>query len=111
MPMPPAPKPYELFRQRFPTVWEAYDQLGQAAHEQGPLDDKTRELIKLAFAIGAFSEGAVHSHTRKALALGATRAEIYQVVVLALTTLGFPTTVAAMTWVDDVLGIDDQQDG
>ena len=31
----------------------------------GPLDQKTVRLVKLALAIGAKSEGAVHSHVRR----------------------------------------------
>jgi len=57
-------------------------------------------------AIGARLEGAVHSHTRRALEAGATAQEIYHVVLLGLTTLGFPHTIAALTWVEDDLKID-----
>ncbi|MEK6602474.1 MAG: carboxymuconolactone decarboxylase family protein, partial [Candidatus Binatota bacterium] len=61
------------------------------------------ELVKLAMAIGAKMEGAVHSHTRKALEAGATPREIRHLVLLGLTTLGFPSTIAALSWVEDVL--------
>jgi AhpD family alkylhydroperoxidase len=69
-----------------------------------------RELIKLAMAIGARLEGAVHSHTRRALEAGATAEEIYHVVLLGLTTLGFPHTIAAMTWVEDDLKDDKRRE-
>jgi alkylhydroperoxidase/carboxymuconolactone decarboxylase family protein YurZ len=61
-------------------------------------------LVKLGLAIGFRSEGAVHSHTRKALATGAARDEIRQVALLAITTIGFPAGMAAMSWIEDVLG-------
>jgi alkylhydroperoxidase/carboxymuconolactone decarboxylase family protein YurZ len=48
-------------------------------------------------------EGAVHSHTRKALNAGATADEIRQAVFLAIPTVGFPTMMAALTWVEDVI--------
>jgi alkylhydroperoxidase/carboxymuconolactone decarboxylase family protein YurZ len=48
-------------------------------------------------------EGAVHSHVRKALDAGVTPEEIRHAVMLAMPTLGLPTAMAAMTWVDDVL--------
>jgi 4-carboxymuconolactone decarboxylase len=54
-------------------------------------------------AISGRLEGAVHAHVRRALAAGATPDEIRHVVALAAPTVGFPTTVAAFTWVDDVL--------
>ena len=38
-----------------------------------------------------------------ALAAGATPAEIQHLVTLAIPTVGFPTTIAAFTWVGDVL--------
>jgi AhpD family alkylhydroperoxidase len=98
------PKSYENFKDSYPEIWKAYDRLGGLAHDAGPIDKKNRELIKLGMAIGARLEGAVHSHTRRALEEGATPEEIHHVVLLSLTTLGFPTTIATMTWIKDVLG-------
>jgi alkylhydroperoxidase/carboxymuconolactone decarboxylase family protein YurZ len=43
------------------------------------------------------------SHTRKALASGATAYEITHVVLLSLTTTGFPNMIASMGWVNEVL--------
>ena len=40
-----------------PKVWAAYEHLGEAVAEGGPLDARTRRLIKLALAIGCSSEG------------------------------------------------------
>ena len=97
------PSNYEEFQTTYPEIWQAYDRLGAAIHEQGPLDDKTRQLVKLALAIGVRSEGAVHSHTRKCLALDISPAEIRQVVLLAIPTTGYPAAMAALTWVNDLL--------
>ncbi|HXG52022.1 MAG TPA: carboxymuconolactone decarboxylase family protein [candidate division Zixibacteria bacterium] len=98
------PRPYETFKRAHPEIWKAYDQLGALSSRAGPLDRKSTELIKLAMAIGAGMEGAVHSHTRRALEAGATRAELSHVVLLGVTTLGFPSMMAAKTWVEDELG-------
>jgi alkylhydroperoxidase/carboxymuconolactone decarboxylase family protein YurZ len=97
------PGPFEKFMKEFPAVFEGYDALGRAAHAGGPLDAKARELVKLGMAIGARLEGATHSHVRKALAAGATAKEIRHAAVLAISTLGLPTTIMALTWVDDVV--------
>lgn len=59
--------------------------------------------MKLGIAIGALAEGAVRSNVRKALNEGASAEEVRQVAVLAITTAGFPTTIAALGWVDEVL--------
>lgn len=97
------PKAFETFRRRYRSVYRAYETLGGAAHEAGPLDQKTRELVKLGMAIGGRLEGAVRSHATRALEAGATPKEIEHVVLLGITTCGFPTAVAAYTWVEDFL--------
>jgi len=97
------PGAFGKFAKRFPEVFQGYEAMGKAAHAGGPLDAKTRELIKLGMTIGARLEGATHSHVRKAVAAGATAREIRHAAVLAISTLGLPTTVMALTWVDDVL--------
>lgn len=101
--MSDTPKAHQEFLEEFPAIAEAYAQLGTAVHDNGPLDQKTRLLVKLALAVGARHEGAVHAHTRRALAAGATPAEIKHVVALAIPTLGMPVSVAAYTWVNDIL--------
>ncbi|MCL6493209.1 MAG: carboxymuconolactone decarboxylase family protein [Ignavibacterium sp.] len=97
------PKRFEKFQNEFPEVSNAYELLGKAVHNAGPLDEKTRSLIKLAISTGARLEGAVHSHTRKALEAGCSKEEIKQTIILALPTIGLPSTMAAMSWVEDIL--------
>ena len=97
------PKPYLAFRKQHPKVVAAHEALGVACAETGPLDAKTRALVRLGISIGGRLEGAVHSHVRRAVEAGASAAEIRHVVVLAAPTVGFPSTVAASTWVEDVL--------
>jgi alkylhydroperoxidase/carboxymuconolactone decarboxylase family protein YurZ len=46
----------------------------------------------------------VHSHVRRALKAGAKPEEIYHSVILLTSTIGFPNTSAAMSWVYDILG-------
>lgn len=87
---------------KYPEIWKAYAGLGKAASEAGPLDAKTRRLVNLALAIGARSEGAVHSHTRQALSEGLTKEEVKHAALLAITTLGFPQGAAALSWIEDI---------
>jgi len=101
--MRPIPESHLQFRESYPEIARAYEELGRATQEWGPLDQKTRELVKLALAIGHRHEGGTHSHTRRALDAGATPDEVRHVVLLGLTTLGFPSMLAALTWVEDVL--------
>lgn len=86
----------------YPAVWNAVAALGQAAAEAGPLDQRTRRLVKLALSIGAGSEGAVHSHARRATEEGISAKELKQVALLAVATLGFPQAVKGLTWIEDI---------
>lgn len=97
------PDIYVSFRDRYPDVARAHDGLGATLDGAGPLDARSRRLVKLGIAIGSLAEGAVRSNVRKALAEGATPDEIRHVVVLAITTTGFPASIAALRWVDEVL--------
>ena len=94
---------YEKFSDKYPEVFKDYKALGIKCRAAGPIDQKHQDLIKLGIAIGANSRGGVMSHTRKALASGATPEEIMHTVLLSLTTTGFPNMIASMGWVDEVL--------
>lgn len=85
-----------------PDVWDAYSDLGEACANAGPLDDETKRLVKLALAVGAQHEGAVHSHTRRALDEGLDPDALEHVSLLGIPTLGFPRAMAAKTWIEDV---------
>lgn len=98
------PKRFQEFTRRYPEIARAYESLAEATQKAGPLDARTRCLVKLGIAAGAWREGAVHSHTRRALAAGCSLEEIRHVVLLATTTLGFPSMMAVLTWVEDELG-------
>ena len=98
------PGRYVQFQKRFPAVFQAYDALGAASAEAGPLDGKSRALVKLAIAIGGQMEGAVHSHTRRAVESGCSADEIRHVALLSITTLGFPSMMKTLTWVEDIIG-------
>jgi len=98
------PDIYKKFSEKFPDIFKHYKDLGVACRNAGPLSEKDQNLVKLGIAIGANSRGGIMSHTRKALSAGATPDEVIQVVLLGLTTTGFPQMMAAMKWVDSVLG-------
>ncbi|TDT77957.1 alkylhydroperoxidase/carboxymuconolactone decarboxylase family protein YurZ [Litoreibacter halocynthiae] len=86
----------------YPSIWAAYAELGAATANAGGLTERERRLIKLALAIGAVSEGAVHSHARRGVAEGIAKEDLHQVALLAIGPLGLPRAVAAGTWISDV---------
>lgn len=100
----PLPKPLKKFEKTYPEVWQSFSQLGEKCHESGgPLDEKTRRLVKLALAIATRHEGAVHSAVRQASQVGLAREAMMHVAILAITTIGWPAAFSAMTWIEDNL--------
>jgi AhpD family alkylhydroperoxidase len=97
------PKRFKKFQKDFPDVAKAYEELGTTVHKCGPLNEKTRALIKLAISTDAGMEGAAHSHTRKAIEASCSEAEINQTFMLALPNIDFPATMAVMSWVEDII--------
>jgi 4-carboxymuconolactone decarboxylase len=96
-------KRYQKLKEQHPEYMNTVESLGKAVKTEGPLDEKTAQLIQLAAAATARAEGAVHSHTRRALEAGARAEEIHHAVILLTSTIGFPNVVAALSWVDDVI--------
>ena len=95
------PFSYKRFKKEFPEIEKEYELLDKKCHGSGPLNEKMRRLIKLGIAIGSESEGAIKSHTRRALAIGVRQDEIRHAVLLGLTTIGFPKMIAALNWVHE----------
>jgi alkylhydroperoxidase/carboxymuconolactone decarboxylase family protein YurZ len=97
------PTAHRQFVRRFPRLGQAWDLVSEEG-SLGPLGAKAQRLVKLAVAMGAMREGAVHSGVRKARDAGASLAEVEQVVALAASTVGFPAAVAIWSWVRDESG-------
>ena len=96
-------KNYDWILQHFGPVMEKQQNLGKALREAGPLDEKTSQLIQLAAAAATKAEGAVHSHVKRALKAGAAPEEIYHAIILLTSTVGFPSTAAALSWARDLI--------
>jgi 4-carboxymuconolactone decarboxylase len=98
-------KQHRKMKERHPQLMDAVDTLGATVANAGPLSEKIRQLVQLAAAAAIRSEGAVHSHARRAVEAGASAEEVRHAILLLTSTIGFPTVVAAMTWADDVLEV------
>ncbi len=96
------PKHFNRLSEQYPDFVEALERLGETVKSLGPLDERTCHLIQLAAAAASRSEGAVHSHARRALGAGATREELHHALLCLTSTIGFPAVSAAMSWVDDL---------
>jgi 4-carboxymuconolactone decarboxylase len=87
---------YAGFKVDYPELFEKTEALGEFVHHQaGPLDDKTRHLIKLGVAAASRHQNSVGTHVAKARLAGATEEEILHALFLVISTCGFPTFMEA----------------
>lgn len=97
------PRVYRDFRADNPGIARAYDALGDACRQAGPLGEREQRLVKLGIAVGLSSEGGVRSHVRRGLMEGISAAELLHAVTIAIPTAGFPATAAAYRWAQTVI--------
>lgn len=97
------PSHYLKVKEKHPEFIDAVENLGEKCKEAGPLDKKTAHLLQLAAAVTSRSEGAVHSHTRQLLQMGADAMEIRHAIILLTNTIGFPNIMAGLTWANDII--------
>jgi alkylhydroperoxidase/carboxymuconolactone decarboxylase family protein YurZ len=94
---------YLTLKKQHPALVQAVESLRKTARNEGPLDEATVHLIQLAAAAAIRSEGAVHSHVRRALDAGGDASAIRHAIIVLTTTIGFPNMVAALSWAEDVM--------
>ncbi len=97
------PTEYHDIEKNYPEIARAHHQIADLCHAAGPLDERARRLVKLGAAIGAGIKGAVKSHTRRALSIGIEPDELRHAAILSTTTVGFPSMVGALRWIEEVL--------
>ena len=97
------PEAFQSLVDKYPEVWEAHEKLTIACAEAGPLARKTVELIKIGICIGSSLQTATQRHAIMAVENGATKEEVYQTALMAMTTLGHPRAAAGWKWVHDAL--------
>lgn len=99
--MSKAPEHFRDLRQQFPEFMNALENLGETVRQLGPLNEQTCQLMQLAAAAATRSEGAVHSHARRAREGGISQAELRHGLLCLTSTIGFPAVSAALSWIDD----------
>lgn len=97
------PRIYRDLRAEHPGIAEAYDALGNACRQAGPLSEREQRLVKLGIATGLGSEGGVRSHVRRGLREGIAAEDLLHAIAIAVPTAGFPATAAAHQWAREVL--------
>ena len=98
--LPPA---FAAMKDAYPTVWDSQAAMNQSCDEAGPLDARTRELIKVAVLAAAGYEQSVKGHTSLALEAGASPAEVRHAVLLAAGPVGIPAVACGLSWIEEAL--------
>ena len=84
-------KIFSQFKEEFPEIHAKQEALGKEVHEKGgPLDGKSRWLIKIAISAACNHKRALETHIRKARAAGINEDEIKHALLLLIPTAGFP---------------------
>lgn len=95
--MDPIQENLKYFIDKHGDIYEAYSAYGKAIHEKGgPLEEKTKRLIKVAISATIGNEYSLTTHIKKALKAGCTLEEIEHTILLVAPTAGFPAMMKAL---------------
>ena len=88
---------FKYFTDNHGDIYKAYSAYGKAIDEDGgPLEEKTRRLIKVAISATIQNEYSLTTHMKKALKAGCSLEEIEHTLLLTAPTVGFPAMMRAL---------------
>jgi len=88
---------WRYFREKYPEAWKAYESFGLSlGNVAGPLDSKTRALIKLGIAAASQYDYALRTRIERAITASCTLDEIEHAILQAATTAGYARMMAAL---------------
>ena len=93
-------KALKSFRQSQAPVMQGFAQLSQAALADGAIDAKTKELIALAIGVTQKCSGCIGFHVQALHKLGATRAELDEMLGLCVYMGGGPALMCCAEAID-----------
>jgi 4-carboxymuconolactone decarboxylase len=94
--MKAVPALYADFAAKYPDILEKNEELGRVVHDLGgPLDEKTRSLIKVGITAASHHQTALTTQVARARDAGASEDEILHAMLLVVPTCGFPTFMEA----------------
>ncbi|HMN85141.1 MAG TPA: carboxymuconolactone decarboxylase family protein [Bauldia sp.] len=76
-----------------PETMRGFSALGKGAYADGALSRKHKELIALALSVASRCDGCVAYHAKRVAELGASRAEVSEVLGVAIQMGGGPSMV------------------
>ncbi|GAA0181111.1 hypothetical protein SH2C18_36900 [Clostridium sediminicola] len=85
-------------------IYDAYEKFGKLVHEKGgPIDEKTRWLIKIALSTSSPYTHSLATHILKAFKSGCTQEEIEHAILLVAPTAGFPKMMEGLLILRQIL--------
>lgn len=97
--------PVELLARYNPEASRAFQALRKAVTEHGPLDEQTCELITLGAFATTGNEASFKTHARRLLREEVPTDALRQAVMVTFAaTATFSNVVAALRWIDDLIG-------
>lgn len=82
-------------RKDIPDTMQGFSAMAMAATKEGVLDKKTKEFIALAIGVSTRCDGCIGFHTEALVKLGATKAEVEEVLGMAVYMGGGPSLMYA----------------
>jgi AhpD family alkylhydroperoxidase len=83
-----------------PETMKGFAVIRSAAHAEGCLEPKTKELIAIAISVAVRCDGCIASHTKAAEKNGASREEVLETLSMAVLMGGGPSVVYAAQALD-----------
>ena len=83
-----------------PDTMKGFAAMREAAHAEGALEPKTKELIAMAIAVAVRCDGCIASHTNGAETHGASREEVLETLSMSVLMGGGPSVVYAAQALD-----------
>jgi AhpD family alkylhydroperoxidase len=84
---------HRALRKEIPDVYQAFNQLSNAALTDGALAAKVKELMALAIGVVHGCDGCIASHARGAAKAGASATEAAEAIGVAILMHGGPATI------------------
>ena len=95
----------KYFIEKHGDIYESYQEYGKKIDEQGgPLEEKTKRLVKVAISATIENQYSLKTHIKKALQSGCTIEEIEHAILLVAPTAGFPTMMKALMTIREKIG-------
>jgi AhpD family alkylhydroperoxidase len=95
-----------LLREEIPDAMSGFARLHGGAMSEGALDVRTKELVALGMSITSQCTGCIAAHVDAAFRAGATRAELFEVVGVAILMGGGPATYYGGEAYDAIVSLD-----